>query len=579
MFMLKSKIMIDTKNRFDKTIILMLTGLLGLLASPVWSQVNPPAGKKPNIVFIVVDDLGWGELGSYGNTFNETPHLDRLAAAGKRFTQAYAAAPVCSPTRASFMTGQYPARVGITDFLPEGWKTERFLDPKLYVTLNEALAEKGYHSAIVGKWHLDTRFKRHTGSPQLHGFNEVIGSETEYIAGGDYFFPYEKINTYKTGSSHEYLTDRQSSDACDFIRRNNNKPFFLYLSYYSVHTRLAAPKYTVDKYKNKFNKKYGRGRADKLFEKDLQHEADHLDNPYLAAMLEHIDNGVGMVMQTLKEQHLLDNTIIIFTSDNGGAEKVANNGNLRGYKTWLYEGGIRVPLLIHWPAHIQPATVEDPASSIDIYPTLVEATGGNASTYNVDGQSLLPLLVNGRPLKQRALYWHYPSETLKWTEKIATAVRKENYKLIQFYIDNRYELYDLEKDSSETMNLASKETRKVEELSTLLNNWKKEVNAEAPDTAAISKANALPAQQAQRKTAELTKDLGLSDDQSQKMYNMFLAFFKENEAIRKTQMRSDEQKQAREHNNKMRHERLLQIITPRQLEKLKEIWRRDATKN
>lgn len=539
----------------------------------------PEKDKQPNIIFIMADDLGWKELGSYGNNFNETPNLDRLAAKSKRFTQAYAAASVCSPTRASIMTGQYPARVGITDFLPEGWKTERFLDPAAYVTLNEALQEKGYYTGIIGKWHLDTRFKRHTGSPQAHGFQEVIGSETEYIAGGDYFYPYSKINTYVKGSSDEYLTDRQNREACDFIKRNKEQPFFLYLSYYSVHTRLAAPKQTVEKYKAKFDKKYGKGLSNKIFEQNPQHEADQLDNPYLAAMLEHIDNGVGMVMQTLQELGLSENTIVIFTSDNGGAVNVANNGNFRAHKTWIYEGGLRVPLLVHWPQQIKPGEITTPVSSIDYYPTLVSAAGGDVKKYTVDGENLLPLLTSETPLNRKELFWHYPSETLKWTEKMATSVRQGNYKLIKFYLDNRYELYDLKKDPSETINLASREPEKVKELAALIEKWKKEVNAEEPDQEAISKALEQPVVLAKQRTDELSNELGLSNAQSKEMYEMFLDFFNTNERIRKIQMPADEQKVARENNNKKRHERLMSIITPGQLEKLKEIWRRDAAKN
>lgn len=559
-------------------ILAVCATLLVACAAQLYAQSVTSGKNTANIVFIVADDLGWKELGSYGNNFNETPNLDRLASNSKKFTNAYAAAAVCSPTRASIMTGQYPARVRITDFLPEGWKTERFLDPNTYVTLNRALSEKGYHTGIVGKWHLDTRFKRHTGSPQAHGFNEVIGSETEYIAGGDYFYPYSKINTYTKGSSDEYLTDRQSRDACDFIKNNKEKPFFLYLSYYSVHTRLAAPKHTVEKYKEKFDKKYGKGKANQIFEKNPQHEADHLDNPYLAAMLEHIDNGIGMVMQTLQDLGLSENTIVVFTSDNGGAVNVANNGDLRGHKTWIYEGGIRVPLLFHWPKQIKAGEIAEPVSSIDYYPTLVAATGENVKKYKVDGENLLPLLTAGSQLNRKELYWHYPVETEKWTERMATAVRQGNYKLIKFYLDNRYELYDLQKDPSETKNIASKQPEKVKELIALMEKWKKEVNAEEPDAEAIKKANALPATQARQRTDELGGELGLSDAQSKEMYEMFLAFFKKNEEVRKIQMPEEDKRQIRIDNNKERHERLMQIITPSQLEKLKAIWRRDAEK-
>jgi len=446
------------------------------------------AQTSPNIVFILADDLGWGELGCYGNNFNETPYLDDLARKGKRFTQAYAAAPVCSPTRASIMTGQYPARVRITDYLTVGWKTDRFLDPDLYLTLNEALADRGYHTGIIGKWHLETHFNNPIGTPEAHGFHEVIGSETEYIAGGDYFFPYEKINTYKEGSPGEYLTDRQSSDACDFIRRNKNKPFFLYLSYYSVHTRLDAPSTLVDKYKQKYDKKNGKNASD-IFERNPGHETNRKDNPYLAAMLERIDSGVGSVMKTLEELGLDENTIVIFTSDNGGAGRVANNGNLRSYKTWLYEGGIRVPLIVHWPKHIKKGEVEEPVSSIDFYPTLVAASGGDIENYQVDGENLMPLLKGDSGLERKELYWHYPSETRSWPDRMATVVRQGDYKLIKHYLGNKDELYDLKNDPSETYDLSLEKPEKVRELSELIEKWKKEVNAEEPDAEALRKAH------------------------------------------------------------------------------------------
>src|SRR5690606_4443918 len=200
---------------------------------------------------------------------------------GMRFTQAYSAAPICSPARAGFITGQYPARVRITDFL--GNEAPRYLDPAKYHTLNEALSNAGYRTGIIGKWHLDTKFSNPIGNAKQHGFDEVIGSETKYIADGDYFFPYDKISTFPEGKAGEYLTDRQSNEAAKFIGRNKNNPFFLYLTYYSVHTKLDAPESLVEKYKKKFDAKYGAGKAEKIFGgKNVRHQAKHIDNPYLA---------------------------------------------------------------------------------------------------------------------------------------------------------------------------------------------------------------------------------------------------------------------------------------------------------
>lgn len=435
--------------------------------------------KKPNIIFIMADDLGWGELNVYGSTFNETPNLNKLAAQGTRFTQGYAAAPNCSPTRVSIMTGQYPARVGITDFLPEAEKTERWLDPAKYVTLNEALSKAGYRTGIVGKWHLDTHYGNHKGSPKAHGFDEVIGSETKYIAGGDYFYPYDKIGTFTTGSDNEYLTDRQNNEAVSFINRNKNNPFFLYLSYYSVHTKLEAKEDLVNKYKKKFDAKYGAGQAEKLFGKKA--EGPHKDNPYLAAMLESIDQGVGQIMETLEKNGLAENTLVVFFSDNGGAGKGANNGNLRGSKMWIYEGGVREPLIMRWPKRIKAGVTENtPVSSIDFYPTFLSAAGAQPSSgHLLDGVNFMPLF-EGKKLQRDELYWHYPSETAKSAEKMASVIRKGDYKLIQFYEDNRLELYDLKNDASEKEDISKKLPAKTAELKKLLDNWKVKVNAEKP---------------------------------------------------------------------------------------------------
>jgi arylsulfatase A len=451
--------------------------ILAFLIANVFSVAAQ--NKKPNIVFILADDLGWGELNVYGSTFNETPNLNKLAAQGTKFTQAYAAAPNCSPTRVSIMTGQYPARVGITDFLPEGEKTKKWLDPAKFLTLNEALSSGGYHTGIVGKWHLDTHYGNHKGSPKAHGFDEVIGSETKYIAGGDYFFPYDKVGTFSTGSENEYLTDRQSEEASAFIIRNKSNPFFLYLSYYSVHTKLEAPEVLVNKYKRKFDDKYGKGQAEKLF--GTKAEGPHKDNPYLAAMLESIDTGVGKIMQTLEKNGLAENTLVVFFSDNGGAGKGANNGGLKGSKMWIYEGGIREPLIMRWPGQIKAGTTENtPVSSIDFYPTFLSVAGIKASEKHLlDGVDFMPLF-KGEKLKRDELYWHYPSETAKSTEKMTSVIRKGDFKLIQFYADNHLELYNLKEDRSEEIDLSTKLPEKSAELRKLLDEWKLEVKAEKP---------------------------------------------------------------------------------------------------
>ncbi|MFT3902190.1 MAG: sulfatase [Niabella sp.] len=457
--------------------------ILFLLCSVVAINSVTLAQQKPNIVFILADDLGSSELCSYGNTFNETPNLDKLAAEGMRFTQAYSAAPICSPARAGFITGQYPARTRITDFL--GNEAPRYLDPAKYYTLNEVLSDAGYHTGIIGKWHLDTKFSNPIGNPHQHGFNEVIGSETKYIADGDYFYPYDKISTFTTGSEGEYLTDRQCKEASDFIERNKKSPFFLYLSFYAVHTRLDAPEALVKKYRQKFDAKYGAGAAAKIYDdpENARHEGQHLDNPYLAAMVEAIDNGVGGIMATLKKNGLEKNTLVIFFSDNGGVAGFANNGVLRLGKSWLYEGGIRENLIARWPSVIKKGSVSDaPVCGIDFYPTFMEMAGARNKPGNiVDGKSILNVFKGNKWERGEPLFWHYPSETGKWVPRMCSAVRMGNYKLLYFYADKRVELYDLSKDPSEENNIAASQPQKVKELKAALDKWKKEVKAEEPD--------------------------------------------------------------------------------------------------
>lgn len=352
------------------------------------------------------------------------------------------------------------------------------------MTINEALARAGYHTGMIGKWHLDTGFKERKGGPEKHGFDEVIGTETKYIAGGDYFYPYDKISSFHEGREDEFLTDRLSREASSFIQRNKDAPFFLYLSYYSVHTILNAPEQVVDKYNNKFNEKYGPGRAEEIFEgeNNKRHEADQLDNPYLAAMLERMDAGVGSIMSELERSGIADNTLLVFFSDNGGTGRVANNAHLRANKGWLYEGGIPVPLLMRLPGEIKPGRKTDvPVSSIDFYPTFLELTGaGLPENYPLDGLSLLPLITKEKAPERDTLFWHYPAETGVRKAQASSVVRAGDYKLIEFFQDYRIELYNLKADPEEKENLAEKMPEKAEALLNALNHWKHEVKAEEP---------------------------------------------------------------------------------------------------
>ena len=418
------------------------------------TYVGAQKTKVPNIIYIQADDLGWSEPGCFGNRFNETPALDLLAKNGIRFTQAYAAAPVCSPTRVALMTGMHPARVGITDFLDA--KDEKFLSPD-YLTLNEQLSKAGYRTGLIGKWHLTGDYDKKKGSPEKHGWNEIIASETRYIAGGAYFYPYFFLPDLKSETGQEYLTDRLNREAVDFITRNSGNPFFLYLSHYSVHTKLSGKQEIVSKYKSKS----GAGTTE--------------NNPELAAMLESIDEGVGNIVATLKKLGIEKNTLIIFTSDNGGESKVTSNAPLRAGKSTLYEGGIRVPMVTYWPEKIKKGITSDvPVNTLDIFPTLTAITGLPAlDAHQYDGIDISPLLYGKKVLKARDLFWYYPLNKPHFLGgRSANAVRSGDYKLIEFFDSNTLELYNVKEDISETNNLALQQPEKTAALKALLKNWR-----------------------------------------------------------------------------------------------------------
>jgi arylsulfatase A len=423
--------------------------------------------QKPNIVFILADDLGWAELGCYGNKFNETPNLDKLASQGIMFTEAYAAAPVCSPYRAALMTGQYPARLGITDYLRPNDAKHLSTD---YITIAEMLRQTGYSTGIIGKWHL-TGYANHGAkevSPDLQGFDEVIVSENRGIGGGSYFHPYHfNREIQKRLPGKEYLVDRCNLEAVEFIARHKDTPFFLYLSHYAVHTRLLGKDELVAKYENK----PGAGKGNRA----------RLNNPHLAAQLESIDEGVGMIMDKLDELGIADNTVLIFTGDNGGEDRVTSNAPLRAGKSTLYEGGIREPLIVRWPKVVKPGGLcKTPTSNIDFYPTFLQLAGGRPHhSQNLDGVSILPLLKNPKAkLSRDTFYWHYPLEKPHFLGgRSAGAIRKGNFKLIEFFDTGQIELYNLADDISEQHNLAMDLPDKVTELRKLLTKWRNEVGA------------------------------------------------------------------------------------------------------
>ncbi len=443
--------------------------------------------KRPNVVFMLADDLGWRDLGCYGSTFYETPHLDRLAAQGVRCTQAYAACPVCSPTRASLLTGQYPPRTGITDYIgapqPEQWHPNTPLLPANYeehlalekVTLAEALKAQGYATGFFGKWHL--------GGPQF--FPEHQGFDVN-IAGcamghpATYFSPY-KIPTLVDGPPGEHLPDRLAREACQFIQANRSRPFLAYLAFYDVHTPLMAREDLHQKYlakKQRLGLKEAWGREG---ENTLRLTQDHA---VYASMVEAMDQAAGKVLTKLDDLGLSENTIVIFTSDNGGLATSEGwptaNVPLRGGKGWLYEGGIREPLIVRWPGVAPPgSTNASQITSPDFYPTLLDAVGTTApANQTLDGINIKSILQGGAP-PERALYWHYPHYGNQGGAPGA-AIRRGNWKLIEWFEGSRLELYDLAHDIGETHNMAVQEPARTQQLRDELHAWQKQVGARFP---------------------------------------------------------------------------------------------------
>jgi len=421
--------------------------------------------RKLNIVFILIDDLGWRDLTCYGSTFYETPNCDKLASQGMKFTNAYAACPVCSPTRASIIAGKYPARLHLTDWISghvRPWAKLKIPDWTKYlpleeVTIAEALEPAGYVSASIGKWHLGGK----PYYPEEQGFDLNFGG-TGRGSPPSYFYPY-KISNITTGREGEYLTDRLTDEAVKFIERNKDKPFFLYLSHYAVHTPLQAKEAMIRKYEAKV-------RPDRPQK-----------NPKYAAMVQSMDESVGRVMDKLDELGIADRTVVIFMSDNGGLAWVTSNTPLRAGKGTMYEGGIREPMIVRWPGVVKPGTVCDvPVTSVDFYPTILEIAGVKPDPKQLlDGKSIVPLLKQTGRLDRDAIYWHYPHYHPGGATPCG-AVRKGDFKLIEFYEDGHVELYNLKDDIGEQHDLAAEMPEKAAELRKMLADWRKAVNAQMP---------------------------------------------------------------------------------------------------
>lgn len=395
------------------------------------------------MIVISFDDLPWNAFGCYGNDFHETPHIDRLAMSGMRFTQAYAAGPVCSPTRAALLTGLFPARTGITDYLrPESAPGNRYLAPR-FRTVPEHIGERGYRSALVGKWHLTEdysgAYRTRRGNPYAHRFDDVLLSEEKFVGGGDMFFPYNFMPSVTRGRRGEYLTDRIGADAASWIDQHADRPFFLHISNYAIHRRWRAEEDLIRKYRRK-------KRRNPQFDNNRY-------RPEVAAMVEHCDHQVGRIVRAVADAGIAENTLILITSDNGGAVPPSNRP-LRGGKGSLNEGGIRVPLIAYWPGTVLAGATSDAVvSTVDICPTVKDLAGAGEGV-GMDGVSLAGVLTRQEGLT-RDCYWYYPHFFSGSVP--SAAIRSGRYKLIKRLRAGAIELYDVVDDPRERADLAERE--------------------------------------------------------------------------------------------------------------------------
>ncbi len=487
--------------------------------------------KPMNVVFFLVDDLGWMDVGCYGSSLYETPNIDRMASNGVRFTSAYAACHVSSPTRASLLTGKYPATINLTDWLPgrKDFPFQKFANVKINqqlplqeITLASVLKKRGYSTAIFGKWHLGE-------DPELtlrHGFDIHIPQWDKGWPNKGYYSPYG-LNGLEGGEDGEYLTDRLTDEAIKYIEANKSNPFFLYLSHFAVHDPIEGREDLVEKYKKKIKLMEADPKSRYILEGNPDSKSNAISNPndtdyegyrifpdnkvkikqiqdnaLFAAMVESMDESLGRVMQKLKELGIEDRTVVIFYSDNGGMsaanffnpEKVIKEGALdknfstsnlplRAGKGWLYEGGIRVPLVIKWPGFGLQGTICDvPVTSPDFFPTILEMLGiKDKSVKNTDGESLVSLLKGKKNLKRDAIFWHFPHYSNHGMQSPGGAVRSGDYKLLEYFENNTVQLFNLKDDIEEQHDLSTSHPEKVKELKEKLTKWRKNVNAKMMD--------------------------------------------------------------------------------------------------
>ena len=447
------------------------------------SCINNSKNKSPNIIFILVDDLGWKDLGYSGSTFYETPNIDKLRNESYEFSSAYAASSVCSPTRASIMTGKHPARVNITDWIPGDNPLDRpFLGPKdLHqlpleeVTIAEKLKNYGYTTFYSGKWHLGSKGYY----PEQNGFDINIGGFEKGSPPGGYYTPY-KNPKLSDGPEGEYLTDRLTSESIKFIENNKkDNPFALFLAFYTVHTPIQANKKHVSYFKNKLNK-----LDDNIARTRQEGKAITLlnqVNPDYASMVYALDENIGRLIKSLKENNYYDDALIIFTSDNGGLSTLrrvapTSVSPLRAGKGWLYEGGIRIPQLIKMPENNKNIKIYEPTVSYDLFPTILEFAGIENTNQEIDGISLIPHLKTGKELNRKDIFWHFPHyHTSQW--KPGAAIRQGDWKLVEHYESNKIELFNLKNDVGESKNLNLIYPEKTESLLKRLHELQKKTNA------------------------------------------------------------------------------------------------------
>lgn len=460
--------------------LLISQGVFSVRAS---GEDSTAAGKAPNVVLIMADDLGWKDLHCYGNSKLDTPNIDRLAEQGLLFTDAYSAAPVCTPTRAALMTGESPARLNITNHAgghpPNFQKPDTNLITPIWlrhlplerVTLAEQLRAAGYATGFVGKWHLshsrqsipDANNKLPSEPelrPEHQGFDRNIGG-CHFGGPPAYFSPY-RIPNLKGKTDGEYLPDRCADECIDFVEsaKASDRPFFLCWWNYSVHYPFQAPADLVEKYE----KRKGPG----------------IENPTYAAMIEGMDASIGKLLTALDDQGLSEETLVIFTSDNGPF--AANVKPLRAEKGYLYEGGIRVPMIVRWPGRVKPSTrTSTPVITMDIHATILDVAKLQADPSNTpDGSSLMPMLTGNSELQRESICFHYPNYAFHKKNRLASAIRSGDYKLLWFYDDDSVELYDLKNDISESRNLADQNPEKATQLRSRLEAWLKDTNASRP---------------------------------------------------------------------------------------------------